>query len=193
MMAALQFPRSGDCPGAGPISASCRQLSVWESPRKSQPKIMAQWGECLGEEKRKIPGPFHVLFSGVEYLEISKAFDNSKQLVKLPCSVHKRKASRSAFILPRGGKALGMTPAQIFGEHQGSFLLKTFSLLPAACCFITLDKFTVLKSPHKCFVNCSILSGSSQSLVPHSHPVFIPHSLFIFILMPLPTSKGCHH
>lgn len=124
-----------------------------------------------------------MLFSGIEYLEISKTFDNSKQLVKLPCSLQKRKSFPICSHIAQGSKALGRTPAQIFGEHRGTFFLKTFPLLPAACCFITLDKFTVLKSPHKCLVNCSILSGSSQSLVPDSHRVFIPHSLFIFIFM----------
>lgn len=31
-----------------------------------------------------------MLFAGIEYLEISKTFDNSKQLVKLPSSLGKR-------------------------------------------------------------------------------------------------------
>ena len=126
-MAALQFPRSGDCPGAGPISASCRQLSVWESPRKSQPKIMAQWGECLGEEKRKIPGPFHVLFSGVEYLEISKAFDNSKQLVKLPCF-------QVCIHIAERGESIRNDSCTDFWRASGLFFSK--DILSIACCLL---------------------------------------------------------
>lgn len=62
-----------------------------------------------------------MLFSGIEYLEISKTFDNSKQLVKLPCSLRKRKSFQICIHIAKGEKALGITPAQIFGEHQGTF------------------------------------------------------------------------
>lgn len=65
----------------------------------------------------------------------------------LNCPAHSEtdRASKSAFRLPRG--RVWTIPAQIFGEHRARFFLKTFSLLPAARCFIMLDKFTVLKSP----------------------------------------------
>lgn len=51
-----------------------------------------------------IPEPLHALFSGIEYLEISKTFDNSKQLVKLPCSLRKRKRFQICIHVAEGEK-----------------------------------------------------------------------------------------
>lgn len=106
-----------------------------------------------------------------------------------PAHSQTERASKSAFILLRG--SISNHSCTDFWPASGCFFffLKTFSLLPAACCSTTLDKFTVLKSPHKCFVNCSVLSGSSASLVPESRCVSILQSVFIFIFMHSPNRK----
>lgn len=108
-------------------------------------------------------------------MEISKTFDNSKLLVQLPCSLREGKSFQICVHIA-GGWGQGSTRNNScagFWRTSGPFFPKDI-LLPAARCFGTLDKFTVLKSPHKCFVNCSILSGRAQSLVTDSHHVFIP-------------------
>lgn len=115
-----------------------------------------------GGKKEQYLSHFMSYFQEKEYLEISKTFDNSKQLVKLPCSLQKRECFQICIQIARG--SIRNHSCTDFWRASGRFFLKTFPLLPAAPCFITLDKFTVLKSPHKCFVNCSILSGSSLSL-----------------------------
>lgn len=106
-----------------------------------------------------------------------------------PAHSQTERASKSAFILLRG--SIRNHSCTDFWPASGCFFffLKTFSLLRAARCSTTLDKFTDLKSPHKCFLNCSVLSGSSASLVPGSHHVSILQSLFIFIFMHSPNRK----
>lgn len=134
-----------------------------------------------------------MLFPGVggrEYLGNTKTCDNSEQLIKLPGSFPNRKSFQICIHIAKGKHQQPLLHRFLASIRMlFFFFLKTFSLLPAARCSTTLDKFTVLKSPHKCFVNCSVLSGSSASLVPESRCVSILQSVFIFIFMHSPNRK----
>lgn len=120
----------------------------------------------------------------------TKTFDNSEQLIKLPGSFPNRKSFQICIHIAKGKHQEPLLHRFLASIRMlFFFFLKTFSLLRAARCSTTLDKFTDLKSPHKCFLNCSVLSGSSASLVPGSHHVSILQSLFIFIFMHSPNRK----
>lgn len=180
---------------AGPwvpaTSPNHSRVSVGGSRSESQPQIMTQQGQCLGRGGGWIiPESFSCAISmgGKRIWETQRHSIILNSSLSYPAHSQRERASKSAFILRRG--SIRNHSCTDFWPASGClffFFLKTFPLLPAAHCFITLDKFAVLKSPHKCCVNCSILSGSSPSLVPDSHHVFILQSLFIFIFMRFPS------